>query len=334
VLGTCLKWSISIFFVNILLLLSFLYIYPTIYPLIPLPDDGSYAAALKVITSKHIYLRSTDAHLHVNEAGPDSGDLIIFIHGFPETGLVSWKHQIPFFAKLGYKVVAPDNRCFNTSTNFNSVNLCNSLRSSYDVNAIIEFYKREKAIIVGHDWGGMVAWLFADNFPERVDKLVILGIPHPEIFLQAYKYAPIQLLRSSYFFYFSAPFLPEWTFSIHKNYWFKVLLNSSPPKVLYNAEDFKRLEKAWTNTSGMFNWYRAAVRDIFSGKTRKFNVVTSKAKLIFPKEDTALDWRLAEPSKSLCKDLEVTYYPGAGHFFHRHKHAEVNNEIATFLKKK
>lgn len=210
-----------------------------------------------VITSHHITLGS-NVTLHVLEAGPKNGTLVIFLHGFPETALISWKHQIPHFANLGYRVVAPDQRCYNTSTTSSDPNVCNGIKAAEDVSELIDYYERKEAVVIGHDWGAMVAWYFATLYPHKLSKLVILNVPHPGTYEVAYKYSWDQYRKSWYIFFFQVRYIAEWKLRRDRYGYLKAaVLHLANPKS-YTLEDLDRLEKAWSQPgalTGMLGWF-------------------------------------------------------------------------------
>ncbi len=95
--------------------------------------------------------------MHLAEAGNDKGELLLFMHGFPEFWL-GWKHQIPFFAQKEYHVVVPDQRGYNLSDKPKKISAYNLDVLAEDMVGVIEESGHEKATIVAHDWGGAVAW--------------------------------------------------------------------------------------------------------------------------------------------------------------------------------
>jgi len=225
--------------------------------------------------------------------------------------------------------VAPDLRCYNTSTNFGNYHDCNHENAVKDVIRLIKHYKREKAIIIGHDWGSAVAWFLASEYPQYVSKLGILCVPHPKVFASAYKIAPIQLAKSSYFFYFASP-LGEWTFSIFDHYWLKKLLTAASPS--YSVADLNHLNTAWSrkdNVKGMLNYYQFLLVNLLS--KRNWTQIEPPTIVLMGENDDALDHRLGNPSVDMCKNGKFFLIQGS-HFFHREKVEEVNNIIENFIK--
>ena len=118
------------------------------------------------------------------EVGERNTPLIVLLHGFPEFWY-SWRYQIPWLAGLGYTVVAPDLRGYNeTDKPRTGYRVSNLLR---DIVGLIKGLGREKAIIVGHDWGGALAWAFAMRYPQMTGRLIVLNAPHPWAFQRELK---------------------------------------------------------------------------------------------------------------------------------------------------
>lgn len=161
---------------------------------------------MSVLTSswQHEYIDTNGIKLHYVTQG--SGELILMLHGFPEFWY-SWRHQIPELAQ-NYKVVALDLRGYNDSDKPKE-------RSAYvmdefikDVEGVIKGLGYDRAILVGHDWGGAIAWNFAYSRPQMVERLIVINLPHPAKMAEGLR-SPQQLVRSSYMFFFQLPEVPE-----------------------------------------------------------------------------------------------------------------------------
>ncbi len=121
------------------------------------------------------YARNGEVKIHYATIG--EGPLVVMIHGFPDFWY-SWRHQMEGL-KDNYKVVAIDQRGYNRSDQPEGEENYNMQHLTADVAAVIRHFGEDSATIVGHDWGGIVAWQFAFSRPEMVDKLIILNLPHP-----------------------------------------------------------------------------------------------------------------------------------------------------------
>ena len=147
-----------------------------------------------------------DQRLHYVEAG--EGPLVVLLHGFPEFWY-GWRQQIQPLAAAGFRVVAPDTRGYNLSSKPNGVKAYDIGLLAADIRDLIHERGAESALLVGHDWGGSIAWATAMNHPEVVNRLAILNAAHPRKLSQGLHH-PSQLRKSWYFFFFStSPTCPK-----------------------------------------------------------------------------------------------------------------------------
>jgi pimeloyl-ACP methyl ester carboxylesterase len=144
--------------------------------------------------------------LHFVEAG--SGPLVVLLHGFPEFWYC-WRWQVPALAAADFRVLVPDLRGYNLSDKPPGVGNYRLGALVDDVVALIDHAGGERAAVVGHDWGGAIAWALAMRHPQRVERLAILNAPHPAAFRRELA-NPAQWLRSWYMLFFQLPWLPEW----------------------------------------------------------------------------------------------------------------------------
>src|SRR5579884_3024966 len=156
----------------------------------------------------HRHASVNGVRLHYVEAG--RGPLVVLLHGFPEFWY-SWRHQIPALAAAGFRVLAPDLRGYNESDKPPGVAAYGLERVAGDVAALVRHAGERRAAVVGHDWGGGIAWWLAMHRPDVVGRLAVLNAPHPAAFRRELR-TPGQLLRSWYVFFFQLPALPEWLF--------------------------------------------------------------------------------------------------------------------------
>lgn len=154
---------------------------------------------------KSQYLKVNGVRLHVVEKG--SGPVVLLLHGWPEFWY-SWRHSLEQLSD-SYRVVAPDLRGFNLSEKPSGVPSYALSVLVEDVYALIDELGAEKVHLVGHDWGGVIAWQFAILHPERLRDLVVMNCPHPEAFRQALKNDWSQRMRSWYMVFFQIPVVPE-----------------------------------------------------------------------------------------------------------------------------
>ena len=137
---------------------------------------GQSAADLLGGEVREGYAEIGDVRLHYVEAG--DGPLVVLLHGFPEFWY-GWRLQIKPLAAAGFRVVAPDMRGYNLSSKPDGVAAYDTRQLAADIRGLVHERGAESALLVGHDWGGSVAWATAMNFPEVVDRLAILNAAHP-----------------------------------------------------------------------------------------------------------------------------------------------------------
>jgi epoxide hydrolase 4 len=143
---------------------------------------------------KHGYAENNGVKIHYATIG--TGPLAIMIHGFPDYWY-TWRHQMEALAD-SYQVVAIDQRGYNLSDKPKGDENYDMKFLVSDVIAVIKSFNKDKAIIIGHDWGGMVSWQLALNAPQFVDKLIILNLPHPRGLARELATNPNQQKNSQY----------------------------------------------------------------------------------------------------------------------------------------
>ena len=195
--------------------------------------------------------------LHYVEAG--EGPLVLLLHGFPEFWF-GWRRQIAPLAAAGFRVVAPDTRGYNLSSRPEGVQAYAVDQLADDIRDLIGKLGSKSASLVGHDWGGTIAWTTAMNHPDVVDRLAILNAAHPRR-LQQGLMNPNQLRKSWYFFFFALPGLPEDVVHARDWHFFRHFLQDANPP--YTPQELEKYVEAWSQpgaATGMINYYRASVR--------------------------------------------------------------------------
>jgi pimeloyl-ACP methyl ester carboxylesterase len=267
--------------------------------------------------------------LHVVQAGPQDGPLVVLLHGFPEFWY-GWRHQIPFLAANGYRVWAPDQRGYNLSDRPKAISAYRLDELAADVIGLIDAAGRRRAFIIGHDWGGAVAWQLASRFPERIERAVILNVPHPQVMVRQLLRSPRQLLRSWYVFYFQIPWLPERLARMGNFALVTRALKKTSRPGTFNEADLARYREAWLQPGSfraMLNWYRAA-RYRFEASKEPIEVPTL---LIWGAQDAFLIRQLAPASIGRCRDGKLVFLEEAGHFVQHEECERVNELIQEFL---
>ena len=138
----------------------------------------------------------SEGGVKIHYASLGQGPLVVMIHGFPDFWY-SWRHQMAALSER-FQVVAIDQRGYNLSDKTKGVEQYDMQLLVADVAAVVKHLKAERATIVGHDWGGVVAWQTAMRFPQMVERLVILNLPHPNGLLRELRSNPAQIKNSEY----------------------------------------------------------------------------------------------------------------------------------------
>jgi len=269
--------------------------------------------------------------LHVAEAGPPDGPPVLLLHGFPEFWW-GWRRQIPALAAAGSRVIAPDQRGYNLSDKPRGLSAYSLDRLAEDVVALLDSLGAARAPIVGHDWGAAVAWWTAIRFPERVERLAILNVPHPAVLRRALRSDPEQRRKSRYMAYFQLPWLPERKLAAGGFRGFRAIFRrSSRPGVFSEAELDRYAEAAARPGAlrGMLAWYRAALR---RPPQRPESIrVEPPVLMLWGLADVALGPALVDPSAALCREVEVVRFPDSGHWLPHEQPSAVNERLLGFL---
>jgi pimeloyl-ACP methyl ester carboxylesterase len=275
------------------------------------------------------YAEVGDVRLHYVEAG--EGPLIVLLHGFPEFWF-AWRLQIKPLAEAGFRVVAPDMRGYNLSSRPAGVAAYNADRLASDVRGLIQERGAEAALLVGHDWGGTVAWATAMSHPEVVDRLAILNVPHPRRLQQGLR-TPRQLRRSWYFFFFQLPGLPERV--VRARRWRSFRNSLRDARAPYTPEDIDRYVEAWSQpgaATAMINYYRAAVRQSPKRAAAQLRPISAPTLVIWGQRDRYLGLELAEPDRDDVPNLDrVERVPEASHWVHHDAPERVTQLLIDFF---
>ena len=280
------------------------------------------------------YIDVNGVSLHVKMAGPTDGEPVILLHGFPEFWY-GWKAQIEYLANAGYRVIAPDQRGYNLSDKPKAIEAYRMRELVADVIGLIDHIGQDKVFLVGHDWGGAVAWSTALRHPNRLKKLTILNTPHPAVFARTLREDWRQTTRSWYMGLFQVPLLPEALLSFADSVGAARMLISTAKPGTFNDADIAEYIKAWSRPNaltGMINWYRAVGRSPKSGTPQGDLRVHVPTLLIWGTQEVALIEDLAQPSIDLCDDGRLVKFNDAGHWIAHEKPNEVNELLDEFLR--
>src|SRR5437867_7175788 len=303
---------------------------------------------------EHRFVETNGIRLHCAVDG--DGPLVIFLHGFPECWY-SWRHQMAALAPR-FRVVAPDMRGYNESEKPPGVSAYALPELVADVHGLIEAFGEREAVIVGHDWGGGVAWTFAMEHPEATRRLVVMNCPHPAIMAQHLRTNRRQLARSWYFFFFQIPWLPETLLGLgHAWPIANAIQRSAVRQDAITAEDLQILRDAASRPGALrsgINYYRAIFRgpdaiamwpawlrrflhgDRPTGTVRErledWPTISAPTLLIWGEVDVALGKELTVGMEPLFTGpFDIKYVPLSGHFVQQEQAELVNGYLLDFL---
>jgi pimeloyl-ACP methyl ester carboxylesterase len=265
------------------------------------------------------YVDSNGVKIHYVTAG--TGPLCVMIHGFPDFWY-TWREQMPELAKH-FQVVAIDQRGYNLSDKPEGVDNYRLEKLVADIDAVVDHFKAKKAIIVGHDWGGMVAWTYTMQHPDKVDRLVILNLPHPRGLMRELANNPDQQKASAYARAFQKPDAASKVMPAALAFWV-----TDPAARPTYVEAFKR-----SSMEGMLNYYKANYpRPPYKALPIELPKVKCPVLMIHGLKDVALlpdalngtwDW--------IDNELTLVTIPKAGHFVQQDAAPVVTRTMVRWL---
>lgn len=285
------------------------------------------------IPVEHRFVKVNGLQLHVVEAGPEDGPLIVLLHGFPEFWY-GWRKQIAPLAEAGFRVMVPDQRGYNRSDKPEGVDAYRMERLAGDVVALIQGTGKLRAVLVGHDWGAAVAWWVALTSPEVVERLVILNVPHPKVMRETLQQSWSQRFKSWYILFFQVPWFPELLLSWGNYHGLSNALQSSSREGTFSREDLLRYRKAWGRKgvlTAMLNWYRG-VRLAWGQEIPHDGVISVETLMIWGDRDRFLGSEMAEPSIRLCPKGRLVHIQEATHWVQHEEAERVNDLILSFVR--
>jgi pimeloyl-ACP methyl ester carboxylesterase len=302
-------------------------------------------------------------NLTVHETG--EGPAVVFCHGFPELAY-SWRHQLPVVAAAGFRAIAPDQRGYADSSAPAGVTDYGLTELTGDMAGLLDALKIERAIFVGHDWGGFVAWAMPLLYPERTAGVVGVCTPYMAI-------PPTSVLRAMvngkdermYIVWFQEPGRAESLMDLKARLIFDRLMRAplspeeSTKRMMASGEldmnPFRRIEELQPETEpivsreeldtyvhayeksgfrGGINWYRNIDRNLRDHPEIGVANLTLPCLMITAEWDGALPPRMAAGMPALCSDLEVHNIERAGHWVQQEFPDAVNQTIVDWLKRR
>lgn len=285
---------------------------------------------------RHHFLTANGIRMHLAEAGPDrpagSQLPLVLLHGFPELWY-SWRHQLASLSDT-FLCAAPDLRGYGqteiTRSGYDTFTL------AADVAALID-QLGGRVNLVGHDWGGIVAWHVALAYPDKVARFAVLAGPHPIRYWEVLWSSWRQFKMSQYVLGFQIPFLPEWQMSRNRGEFLARTLKRSAVRTgTFTDEDIEVYRQAWSNRASMragIAYYREALRR--QRGLQKFyrgRKVQCPGLVIWGDKDFALTLAMTEKlDRFFVNPPRIEILPNCGHWVQQEAPAECNRLLREFL---
>lgn len=269
-------------------------------------------------------------NLHVVEAGDAGRPLLLLLHGFPEFWW-AWRHQITPLAEAGYHVVVPDMRGYNTSDAPQEVSAYTIDILAADVVALADAFGADRFHLIAHDWGAVIGWWVAATYPDRLNRVVLMDGPHPDVWgKQALKH-PTQALRSTYVAFFQLPWVPEAMLGSFDGLGLKAMIQGSAKPDSFEPGALEHYARAWAHpgsVTAMLNYYRA-LRE--RPKTEKSARLKPPTLILWAGDDVFLEKNVAEAGLVLCDHDKLEIVDGASHWLHIEQPERINARVIEFL---
>jgi len=277
------------------------------------------------------FVDAGEVRLHVVEAG--AGPPVLLLHGFPEFWY-AWRQQLPVLAAAGFRVLAVDLRGYNRSDRPSGVVKYRMSALIADIAGLIRQLPDGAAHVVGHDWGGVVAWRLAATHPELVRQLVVMNAAFPAAYARELRRGFGQWMRSWYVLFFQLPQLPEYAVGRNQLAALQEAWRNQPrnPQA-YTAADLAEYRRAFPSPgalTGPVNYYRAALRyraDVFGPPQQ----IAVPALLIWGEPEPFATPRVIEGLEQWIPQLRIERIPNASHWVQNDAPERVNPLLVAFL---
>ncbi len=256
--------------------------------------------------------------LHYDSEG--DGPLVVLLHGFPESR-ASWKRQLPALARAGFRAVAPDLRGYGDSPKPRDID---SYRMSLLVGDVVELIESlnggKPCVLVGHDWGAVIAWSLAQSRPDLLRKLIIINIPHPAAIAREVRRSTRQKINVLYQLYFQLPWLPELTMKIFGRWFLRRAARFTP-------EEIEQYVRQWRgNLTPMIHYYRAMRKSRKEVRSATSTRIETPTMIIWGEREPVFLPSALEHTESWVANVRIERLPRIGHFA-QHDAAERVNEL-------
>jgi len=291
------------------------------------------------LRDRRIHTEFVDANgqrFEVDQCG--AGDrLALCLHGFPEHSF-SWRYQLPMLAEAGYRAWAPNLRGYGNSSRPEGMAAYSVEDLMADVAGLIDASGCRETVLIAHDWGAIIAWLFATRRIRPLSHLIICNVPHPVPAQRAFRQHLEQLKRSWYMLFFQLPWLPEWLLGRQGARGVGQAIRGSVVNPANFSDEVVDVYVRNADRPGaltaMINYYRALLRG--GGARRQarlgYPVIETPTLLIWGEDDVALTKETTYGTDEVVQDLTIRYLPRVSHWVQQEAPEIVNPMIAAFLR--
>jgi epoxide hydrolase 4 len=280
----------------------------------------------------HGYAISAAVRLHFVEKG--SGPAVVLLHGIPESW-ITWRHHIDALADNGYRAVAPDLRGYNLSDKPRSASAYGGALLAEDVAATIRATGHQRASVVGQGWGALAAWLFAMRYPDMLDRLVIMSVPHPLLWVGALR--TWRFWRTNWHvLFFQVPVVPEFLLQARNSAVLRRRFERDLGGVdAGDPDDIEVYIRAMSEPgalTGALNYYRAFLRENPFRLGWPLRVIDAPVLVIWGALDPYFQLDLARPPRAWVPSARTEILPDARHWTHRDQPEAVLALLLAFLR--
>ena len=269
----------------------------------------------------------------IDEAG-DGDAVALLLHGFPESRR-SWREQLPMLADLGWRAVAPDLRGYGRSSRPTD-------RGAYDIDqlvqdaaAIFDALGAKRRLLIAHDWGAVIAWVFAIERARPLDGLVIMNAPHPAVYLTHIRRSPRQWLKSWYILFFQLPWLPEALLTADRartigRSFSQTAIDPScfTEEIIDHYRDNAAEPGAMT---AMINYYRANASQLGRWGPGRSPRIETPVLMVWGEQDPFLGLALTQGYQPYVADLTLVRLSGVSHWVQQEASVRVNTTVAAWM---
>jgi pimeloyl-ACP methyl ester carboxylesterase len=263
----------------------------------------------------------------------DGDKLALLLHGFPECAQ-SWRHQIAPLVALGYRVWAPNLRGYGNTDRPKGVAAYNMEKLEGDVSDLIDKSSAKSVLLIGHDWGGSIAWSYAVHGTRPIDRLVVLNSPHPMVFARALRNKS-QLARSWYMAFFQLPFLPELALGFnHAAFIERAIRGNAVHKEHFTDPEMELYRDNACQPgalTAMLNYYRALGRTLVRGSSRRGANIKVPTLLLWGERDHVLGKEMTAGTARFVDKLTLRTIPDASHWVQQDAPEAVNALLEEWL---